>query len=226
MKPTFRRPTLKRVRTATRVAPTLSRTAPLAVRTTLPARIEPVRRAAAAPLSAEWPNLLPDPYVDYMRILTHEGGIKFFYKGYDASLRHKLLALFLWSSTTSLEGWILLHHATWVGPPFNLFCLAVVALINLFIVTKPVEAFFSIEIRPDCMILDDRDIFWLQQMEVTWPQFQQDEGGNQALCGIYGNRFVKFLTVLRFDEFDRTPEVLAANLQEAMQQLWTKPQPF
>jgi hypothetical protein len=40
----------------------------------------------------------------------------------------------------------------------------------------------------------------------------------RLLCG---TRFVDYLTVRRFDEFDRSPEALAAHVQDAMRQLWT-----
>ena len=57
-------------------------------------------------------------------------------------------------------------------------------------------------------------------METDWPAFQ----GN-VLCGIYGTRFVEYLTLHRFDdEFDRTGDVFKAHLQEAMMQLWTRPE--
>ncbi len=58
-------------------------------------------------------------------------------------------------------------------------------------------------------------------MEGGWPAFQPDKEGNQILCGIYGTRFVEYLTVRRFDELDRTPEVFAAHVQDAMRQLWS-----
>ena len=44
-----------------------------------------------------------------------------------------------------------------------------------------------------------------------------------SLGGIYGTRFVEYLTVRRFDKADRAPEVFAAHLQEAIQQLWARP---
>jgi len=226
MKPTFRRPTLKRVRTAVRVTPPISRTAPPAVlRSTAPTILEPVRHGVSAP-APKWPSLLPNPYLDYTRILTPEGGIKIIYKDIDRRLRFTLLRVFLWSAATSLEGWILFSDAPPLNPFLALACLLTVAGINLFIVSKPIEAIYSVEIRPDCMILDDRDIFWLDNMEVAWPRFEPDDDGNQVLCGVYGNRFVEYLKVMWFDEIDRTPEVLAGHLDDAMRQLWTKPRQY
>ena len=57
-------------------------------------------------------------------------------------------------------------------------------------------------------------------MEGGWPAFQPDAEGNLLCCGIYGNRFVEYFTVRRFDELDRTPEVFAVHWQEAARQLW------
>ena len=50
-----------------------------------------------------------------------------------------------------------------------------------------------------------------------------DKDGNQVLCGVYGTRFVEYLTVHRFDDEDRTPEIIATHLQTAMRQLWGPP---
>lgn len=42
-----------------------------------------------------------------------------------------------------------------------------------------------------------------------------------VLSGIVGSRFIeRFVTCNRLDEWDRTPEVLAADLELAMEQLW------
>jgi hypothetical protein len=43
------------------------------------------------------------------------------------------------------------------------------------------------------------------------------------LCGIYGTRFVEYLTVRRFDELDRMADVFSAHVQDAMMQLWSRP---
>jgi hypothetical protein len=61
-------------------------------------------------------------------------------------------------------------------------------------------------------------------MEGGYPAFQPDKKENKILCGIYGTRFVEYLTVRRFDEQDRMMEVFAAHLQDAMQQQWSRHQ--
>jgi len=72
------------------------------------------------------------------------------------------------------------------------------------------------------MILNREDVFWLEKMEGEWPTFQRSKDGF-VLAGIYGTRFVEYLTARRFDEFDRSTEVLATHLKDAMQKMWTRP---
>ena len=105
----------------------------------------------------------------------------------------------------------------------NIACLVLVAAVNWLIVRKPVEVYRSIEIRTDCMIIEGGDIFWLRWIETNWPVFQTDENDedNHILCGIYGTRFVEYLTSHRLDECDRTPDVLATHVHDAMTKLWS-----
>lgn len=191
------------------------------MRTERPAiRREPQR--TAAPVSST--GFQPDPYVDYGRFLTAEGGILLIYKDLDERLRHTLWRLFAWSFFTGLEGWFLLHHSPVQTGWVNFIAFLAACVINWLIVSKPVEIYRRLEIRPDCLIIDGCDVFWRRLMEVSWPALQANEEGNQVLCGIYGTRFVEYLTVRRFDELDRMPEVFAAHLQDAMRQLWHHPQ--
>jgi len=141
-------------------------------------------------------------------------------------LRHTLWRLFAWTAAFSGEGWYLLHYSPVENLWLNLACMLAIGVVNWLIVRKPVEIYRRVEIRPDCMIIEGADVFWLRFMENAWPAFQRDEEGNQLLCGNYGTRFVEYLTVRRFDELDRMAEVFAAHLQEAMMQLWAQPQEF
>jgi hypothetical protein len=43
-----------------------------------------------------------------------------------------------------------------------------------------------------------------------------------TISGIVGTRWVDLMTVNRLDEQDRTAEILAADLREAMDQLWAR----
>jgi hypothetical protein len=210
----IRRPVLSRVK-AERRAPRLSRTPPV-VRVACPAVVRPSRQGAVAAPSSAPINFLPDPYPHYARFLTPQGGIAITYKDLDERFRHRLVRGLLWSGVTLVEAWILFGHASSRNILVNIALLIIAAIVNWQIVKKPVETYRTIEIRPDCMILEESDVFWLRNMENGWPAFQ-----GQTLCGFYGTRYVEYLTVRRFDPLDRMPEVIAAHLQDAMRQLWS-----
>jgi hypothetical protein len=166
-------------------------------------------------------------FVDYRRELTPEGGIRITYKDYDVRLRHMIWSVFAWYAATGFECWLINTYSPvdtwWV----NAACLLLAAGVNLLIVSKRVEVYRSVEIRADCMIVEDTDVFWLHTIEDNWPTLQQDEQDKDrhSLCGIYGNRFVEYVTTWRLNELDRTPEKLAAHLHDAMMKLWGPAQP-
>lgn len=206
-----------RAQTARRVNPaaTLSRTIARAT-VAMPTR----RHHPAAPPSSAPSGFQPDPYLDYGRFLTPEGGIQFVYKDVDERFRHTLWRLFAWIAFTFVEGYFLYHGSPLRSPLLNIACFIAVAFVNWHIVQQPVQMYCAIEIRPDALIIGGQEIFWQRFME-SGPTFRPDPNGGQTLCGIYGTRFVEFLTVRRFDEYDRTPEIFAAHLQDAVKQLWT-----
>ena len=93
---------------------------------------------------------------------------------------------------------------------------------NLWIVTRKWKVQHRIEIHPDGMI-DDEFVFSIDDIGANWPELQlvDDNPDCMVLSGIVGNRFIEqFATCNRLDEWDRTPEVLAADLELAMEQLW------
>jgi hypothetical protein len=171
-----------------------------------------------------WSGIETGPYLDYSRLLTPEGGILITYKDIDTRLRHILWRVLAWCAYTGLETRLLLFYSPVESEWITILCLIAVAAVNFFILWKLPELYRSVEIRPDCMIIEGSDVFWLSRMDAGWPTFQPDNNGNQVLSGIYGTRFVEYLTVRRFDDYDRAPEVFAAHLQEAMQQLWAPPE--
>jgi hypothetical protein len=207
-RPTFRLVAGPRVR-----VPQVGR--PPAVFRTVPRNITPQGLIGAAQDGSPL-----DTNFDYGRVLTPEGGILITYKDIDPRLRHTLWRALAWIAFTAFEAWLLFERlrleSTWMAAA----CLAVAATVNFFVVRKPPELYRTIEIRPDCLILEGSEVFWLRNMPCGWPTFEPDEDGNQILCGVYGTRLVEYLTARRFDEYDRSPEVLAAHLQEAMEQLW------
>lgn len=163
-----------------------------------------------------------DPHLDYARILTHEGGVLITYKDIDLRWRHKIWRIIAWVIFTGLEADYLFNLQPvpnqWLAG--GMFLAA--AIINWLIVSKPVELYRKIEIRPDCMIIDDSDIFWVWLCE-NLPSCQPNSKGHMVFSGVYGTRFVEFLTIRRFDTNDRMPEVMAAHLQDAVRQLWSVP---
>src|SRR5262249_6980360 len=147
--------------------------------------------------------------------LTPEGGILIVFKDIDTRLRHALWRSFAWSVSTGGEAWFLFHHSPLQVDWNNAAALLVLAVLNFLIVRKPVELYRRVEIRPDCFIIDGSDIYWRRNMENGPPAFQPDDEGNPILCGIYGTRWIEYLTLHRFDDFDRMPEVFMAHLQDA-----------
>jgi hypothetical protein len=168
-------------------------------------------------------NFQIDPYLDYGRFLTTEGGILIIYKDLDLRWRHIIWRLSAWTSFTGAEADYAFKLLPTPNPWLVIAVILTVAIINWLIVTKPVELYRRIEIRPDCMIVEGSDVFWARFIEGGLPSCRPDTKDNQIFCGIYGTRFVEYLTIRRFDENDRMPEVMAAHLQDAMHQLWMRP---
>jgi hypothetical protein len=160
-----------------------------------------------------------NPYVDYGRYLTTEGGVLITYKDIDQRLRYILWRIFAWAAATGGGYWLFLQnspvHTAWI----NYVCLIGLGLVNWLIV-RPIEVSRTAEVRSDSLVLDGNHVFWLRLMENGLPTFREDEEGNQVLGGIYGTRFVEYLTVRRFDDNDKTPEIFAAHFQEAIGQIW------
>jgi hypothetical protein len=182
----------------------------------------PIQHARASS-SLEHQTLQVDPYIDYGRYLTPEGGVLIVYKDHDDRFRHTLWRILAWTIFTGAEASFLYHDPHLKSVALKLLCLAAVAIANRLIVGRPVEIYRRIEIRPDCMIIEGSDVFWRHFME-QGPAFRHDQKGNSILSGIYGTRFVDFLTVRRFDEHDRALEVFAAHLHAALMQQWARQQ--
>ncbi|HEX3885372.1 MAG TPA: hypothetical protein VHW66_22150 [Stellaceae bacterium] len=185
-------------------------------------RHEPVCLERRPGQTADAVPFAPDPYVDYARYLTAEGGVIVIYKDIDERWRFAVRRLGLWGIATGSAVWLLLYHSPVHGLAINIAALIIVAVIDWLIVRQPIQIYRSIEIRPDRMILDGRDIFWLRYIE-SWPTFKPGPDETQVLTGIYGTRRIEYLTVRCFDDFDSAPTVLANHLKEAMQQLWNWP---
>lgn len=163
-----------------------------------------------------------NPYVDYGRYLTAEGGILIWYKDRDRMFWSKVWRVIAWLALTAAEAWFLLvqfpSDSSW-----NRYAFVALTFLNYFIVGYSKDVYGSIEIRPDGMIINGKDVFWMRYMEGGRPGFRPESNDKTVLCGIYGTRWVEYVTIRRDGERDRTPEIMAAHLQDAMRQLWERP---
>jgi hypothetical protein len=165
----------------------------------------------------------PGPHLDYARRLTSEGGVRIVYKDLDLRLRQIVARVLAYAAFTGLETWFLLDYSPLESDWINAACLLAMVGLNFLILWQLPEIYRSVEIRPDCMVLEGAEVFWFHLMESV-PAFQPDEKDNLILSGIYGTRHVEYLTARRFDKHDRMPDVFATHLKEAMQQLWELPE--
>ena len=166
-------------------------------------------------------------FYKYRRSLTPEGGILINYRDADRRWRITFLRILLWTAMTYAALWLIRTYSP-LGWILNLAGLVLAAIANWWIVRRPIGAARSIEIRSDCLIIDGADVFWQSLIEDNWPEMQlrdDQDPDDWGLCGIYGTRFVEFATAFRFDENDRTPEVLAIHVQDAMMKLWPERSP-
>jgi hypothetical protein len=183
---------------------------------------ELARQAVAMPAdnsdsAQEWRS----PFKDYHRILTPEGGILILYMDQDRSVFIEILRAFAWTVATGLGGWLLFFESALNG----LLCLVTFALVMFLayrIVHRPMEVSHSVEIRADALIVDGTDVFYAEDIGDHWPELQMkdDDTDRMVICGICGSRFIEYMTANRRDENDRTPEILAADLDAAFEQLW------
>lgn len=171
------------------------------------------------PASAFEPTGRISAFEDYGRHFTAEGGIAFVYKDFDERLSQVLIRLLQW--IVAMAYTVAFVRVSPVDDPvFNGLGVMVLAVIYALILAPKGEVYRSVEVRPDCFIVEQEDVFWRDQMPLGPPSFERQPGGDYLLSGVYGSRYVAYLTVRRFDEHDRTPQVLAAQLAAAFQQLW------
>jgi hypothetical protein len=193
----------------------------LAAKIARPRTIAERREAATALLRAA---VEPNAYAGYKRILTEEGGVHITYRNVDTRWRHTIRRILVWTACTVVGGWLLLYHEPLLSDGLNFLGLIALMIVTWLIVRRPIEIYCSVEIRHDCMVLDGEDVFRRDLMEGGLPTFQPDEEDENMLVlgGIYGTRLVEFIKAHRFDQHDRTPELLATHLEDAMEQIWSR----
>jgi hypothetical protein len=165
------------------------------------------------------------PYGAFARRYTDDGGVELsFDEGPDTFAMHCLKAAVTGSLVMAELGLAVAAFPALEQAELLLliggFVLTTVQWLVLF---GGKDTSHTIEIRPDCMILDRRDVFWLENMELGWPMLRPEPNDEWTLVGTYGTRNVEFLTIRKIDENDRTPQVFASYLRHAMDQVWSRP---
>jgi hypothetical protein len=185
---------------------------------------ELARYPATLPVAYDEVHPLVDrrsPFNGYLRMLTPEGGVLIIYKDQYRSLLLTLLRVSAWIAMTWIGSWLLFFESS-LSVLQCLLALALLMFVNWLVVRWRIEVSHSVEIRPDAMIVDGEDVFFAEDIGDNWPELQmkEDDPNRMVISGIYGTRFIEYLTANRLGKHDRTPEVLAADLQAAMEQLW------
>ena len=160
------------------------------------------------------------PFHRYHRLLTLDGGVLITYSDLNRGYMCKLLKAASCASLIALT----------LGPILEMPLLsnvqlgsaALLGFTSWAILTCKTRKTHTVEIRPNCMIIDGKDIFWAEDIGDNWPELVPDEEDptKMSISGICGTRFIEYMTANRVDERDRTPEILIAHLKEAMEQLW------
>jgi hypothetical protein len=160
------------------------------------------------------------PFAHYSRMLTAEGGILIVYKDLALGGIYTFLRVMFFIAATYFELWALCRTALSSDAFALLFAFAMLG--NVIATYWKIKIGHSVEIRHDRMILDGKHVFWATDIGQNFPQLQRkdDDPNRMTIAGICGTRFVEYMTANRIDDNDRTPEVLIADLQDAMQKLW------
>ena len=185
---------------------------------------ELARREGAIPAAVGMPApavARRSPFEHYRRTLT-DGGILIEYRDLNLGWLCRCLRFICGAAVTFVGAWLIFFV-------YDLSALqmaggvALVGLLDFVIFKYKIKARHSVEIRPDCMIVDGTDIFWAEDIGDNWPELQMkdDDPDRMVISGICGTRYVEYMSANRIHhDTDRMPEVLAAHLTEAMEQLW------
>jgi hypothetical protein len=180
-----------------------------------PRDLEPRQAALIAPAAKR------SPFDRYTRTLTAEGGVLIYYRDQLRSPALAFLRFFAGTTATGLCAWLIDTKTSWTSGQ-SLLIFGVTTFLITLLVRRRFSVSHSVEIRPDAMILDGEDVFPANEIGDNWPQLQMKYGDPDQLviCGISGTRLIDYMTVNRWDKYDRTPEILEADLKIAMEQLW------
>jgi hypothetical protein len=182
------------------------------------------RFPATTPAAEDEPLPIVDrrnPLNGYARTLTARGGVLIQYKDQDRSLFLTTLRIYTGIMVTIGGGWLIFVMSA-LSALQCLLAFALLTLVTWIVAWLPIEVSHSVEIHPDGMIIDGELFFSADSIGDNWPSLEmiEDDPDRMVLCGICGTRFIEYATANRIRENDRTPEVLAADLENIMEQLW------
>ncbi|WP_426424154.1 hypothetical protein [Bradyrhizobium genosp. A] len=187
---------------------------------------ELARRQVAVPSADEGAESLAaqrrSPLNGYTRTLTPEGGVLIRYRDQNKHPFLTTLRVFAWLVATGLSGWQVLFVSD-LSVLHGLLLFVFLTVIITRLARQKIIVAHSVEIRPDAIIIDGVDVFYAEDLGENWPELQMkdDEDRDRMFVGgICGTRFIEYATANRLDKNDRTPEVLAQDLEAAMEQLW------
>jgi hypothetical protein len=102
-------------------------------------------------------------------------------------------------AATWIGGWLIYCESS-LSVLQCLLAFALLMFVSGLIVRRRIKVSHSVEIRPDAMIIDGEDVFYARDIGNNWPalQMKDDDPDRMVICG----------------------ELLAADLQAAIEQLW------
>ena len=163
----------------------------------------------------------PDPYENYSRRFTDDGGVEIRFLTYDGSFWGNVGLFILWL----IGMYASLFPAVFIAEHVNANAATVLMVIfGLWLgyrLSRWNYVWREIIIMPDCMILDGTDVFWSRNMEFGMPHLYW-EGEVGTFKGYYGTRQIEYFTVQRLDEIDMGPELAMTHMQQAINQLWQR----
>lgn len=170
-------------------------------------------------LGAQHPG--PNPYEGFDRQFTDEGSTLCTFTAKDDRAWVWWLKFAAWLLANGAFGWLLIQPPLsdallWKAPLWS-----GTAWLSWWVLFTDNGHLCTIEIWPDCFVVDGTDIFWRAYIELGLPTLVSVGKDAYALAGTYGTRYVEFCRIHAFDENDRQPQVFLAQVQFAMQQHWS-----
>ena len=163
----------------------------------------------------------PNPYGAFQRRFTEEGGIEFTFLAKDDRAWWWWLRFGLWVTGMGGLAAAMVLRMPDLPPVAGALIVVAVGWISWLALFRDDGHACTIEVRPDCFIVDGTDIFWRDYMELGPAILESGpDEGLFRFVGTYGTRRMEYCRLHTFDENDRAPQVFFSHVQFAMQKLW------